>query len=162
MATVLKFDKPANLNARTLDTHNNVQIYGTPLSAYTFSDFDASEYGYRLMIFPVGEAFGAKRHELEEFMLQVQEKTKKAGREPDVGTFDIGGKKVLRLFLGFGAGGEGTGILFRHSTEPIEILVIQSIAYREPPYPNDRKPDARPTVPYYEAVREIEKLVEIR
>lgn len=164
MATVLKFDKPANLVARTSDSLDSEtqRILGTPICAYGFRDFDASEYSYSIFIFPVGRAFGEKRVEFEQQMIQAQQKIEKASSGPsDTGVFDIGGRRVLRFLLGFGAGGEATGILFPHSTAPIELVVIQGIDYRKPPYPNNRVPDARPTVNFQDAIAAIEKLIEI-
>ena len=165
MATVLKFDKPANLVARASDSQDSEtqRILGTPICAYEFRDFDASEYSYSILVFPVGRAFGEKRAEFEQQMIQTQQKIEKASSGPsDIGVFDIGGRRVLRFLLGFGAGGEATGILFQHSTDPIELVVIQEVDYRKPPYPNNRVPDARPTVNFQDAIAAIEKLIEIK
>jgi hypothetical protein len=166
MAKSLKFDKPANLLARPLDQIDSdlQRALGEPLSAFGFRDFAASDYSYTVLIYPVGAAFGAKRTEFERDLLERQHKLEKLGSNsaPPFGVRETAGRKVLNFMLGFGAGGDSTAMLFPHRTEPIEILVIQNVAYRKPPYPDNKVPNAKPTINYYDAVSAIESMVTIK
>ena len=166
MAQTLRFDKPANLSARPLDRIDSdlQRVLGQPLSAFGFRDFAASEYSYDILIFPVGTAFGPKRADFERDLLEQQYDIEKLGSNdaPPIGLRQTAGRKVLHFILGFGAGGESTAMLFPHRTEPIEILVIQGIDYRKPPYPDNKVPDAKPTINYYDAVSAIESMVTIK
>ena len=166
MAKTLKFDKPANLLARPLEQFDPdlQKALGKPLSAFGFRDFAASEYSYDILFYPTGAAFGTKRNEVERDLQERQQKLEKLGsnNSPPFGVREVAGRKVLNFMLGFGEGGESTAILFPHRTEPFEILVIQSIDYRKPPYPDNKVPDAKPTINYYDAVSAIESMVTIQ
>ncbi|TLD70587.1 hypothetical protein FEM03_12785 [Phragmitibacter flavus] len=165
MADVLHFDKPANLFPIRIENHSShwLDTYGQPLAAYHFGDSQATEYSYTISVFKIGEAFGEKRKSQEAFSIELQKKMQSAGNKKakPVGFREQSERQVLHVFLGAGPGGEGSGLLFKHRTAPIEILVVQHIAYFDPPADGASKPDAKPRINVHDAVDALENMVTV-